>query len=319
MSVAARIAGKHTRAELGMKAPLSRSFNISPGAGGSTLHWGGPGSTLHSHDTCKAIWRGWQAFHMGPERGWADIAYTMGFCQHGWVFPGRGYGVRTAAQGTNRGNDVSYAFCHLNEAGHDPSALALSAAAWLVQDARVHGGAGMRCWAHWDWHSTDCPGPVVAALAMAVDDHPVGGQLPAPRVPPDLASMVHDMQEALHGAVAVDHVWGPATDRYVSALHELQDGLGPTASVKQAQAAVGVAQDGDWGPDSAAAYAETVRALQGAWRFAVASLMLDGAWGPATEEAYSRARELALGTANMLQAPHPPDPGPARIDAGPEA
>lgn len=83
---------------------------------------------------------------------------TMGFCQHGWVFPGRGYGVRTAAQGTTRGNDISYAFCHINEAGKPPTAGAVDAATWLVADARRVGGAGPGLWPHSFWHETTCPG-----------------------------------------------------------------------------------------------------------------------------------------------------------------
>lgn len=169
----AQIAGKLSRAELGLRAPRSRSLNIRPDQGGSTLHWGGPGSVIRSHETCKEVWRGWQDFHMGPERGWVDIAYTMGFCQHGYAFAGRGYGVRTAAQGTNLGNDVSYAFCHINEEGHPPTPAALSAAAWLIEDARRNGGAGLRAWAHWDWHQTDCPGTVLAETAHAVSGRAV--------------------------------------------------------------------------------------------------------------------------------------------------
>jgi hypothetical protein len=193
--MAAGIAGKYTRSWLGMANPRSRSFNIRPGAGGSTLHWGGAGSTIHSHATCIAIWKEWQSFHMGPARGWVDIAYTMGFCQHGWVFPGRGYGVRTAAQGTNRGNDISYAFVHINEAGKDPTAAALAAGSWLVQDAREHGGAGKEVWAHRDWHMTDCPGNVIAQLARSLD----GKTIPSHPLDPQENETVdiHDIQQAL--------------------------------------------------------------------------------------------------------------------------
>jgi len=94
---------------------------------------------------------------------------TMGFCQHGWVFAGRGYGVRTAGQGTNLGNDISYAFCHINEVGRGPTQAALDAATWLVADARAHGGAGKRVWPHWYWHPTGCPGYELTAHAAYLD------------------------------------------------------------------------------------------------------------------------------------------------------
>lgn len=157
MDVEAKIVGRHTRAELGMRPPRETSSNIHPERGGSTIHWGGPASTIHSHVDCKAVWLGWQIFHMGPQRKWADIAYTAGFCQHGYVLAGRGYHVRTAAQGTTHGNDVSYAFCHIND-GKAPTKEAKQAAAYLVQEARDKGNAGHDVWAHRDWHGTDCPG-----------------------------------------------------------------------------------------------------------------------------------------------------------------
>jgi peptidoglycan hydrolase-like protein with peptidoglycan-binding domain len=184
-----RIAGKHTRADLGMRSPRSVSRNITPGQGGSTVHWGGAGSTITSHSTCRRIWLGWQDFHM-DSRGWVDIAYTMGFCQHGWVFPGRGYGVRTAAQGSNMGNDISYAFVHINERNVLPSPEALSALAWLVADARRAGGAGMRVWPHSAWHSTSCPGSGLLPAAKSLDRQPIGQgaespvRLPASGIPP---------------------------------------------------------------------------------------------------------------------------------------
>lgn len=174
----ARIAGAHTRDELGLRKPRSVSLNIQPNRGGSTLHWGGPGSTIHNHDVCRRIWVGWQNYHMDTH-GWADIAYTAGFCEHGWVLPGRGWGVRTAAQGSNDGNNISYAFVHLNPAGGGLSTAAMEAAAWLVKQARDKGHAGMRVWAHRNWHSTDCPGDKLTRFAATLS----GEYIPTPSAP----------------------------------------------------------------------------------------------------------------------------------------
>lgn len=54
-------------------------------------------------------------------KGWADIAYSFVVCKHGYVFVGRGWGIRTAAQGTNPGNEHYHAVCFLGDdsAGRD--------------------------------------------------------------------------------------------------------------------------------------------------------------------------------------------------------
>lgn len=215
---AVAIAGKYTRAQLGMRPPRSRSLNIRPEEGGVTFHWGGPGSKISSHETCKAIWTGWQGFHMGGSRGWVDIAYTMGFCQHGWVFPGRGYGVRTAAQGSNRGNAISYAFVHINQAGVAPTPEALAVARWLVADARAHGNAGTKVWAHRDWHSTDCPGDDLTSLARSLSGTsvPVASPPTRPIVTPgdDDVPTVQEIQAGI--------LYYPLSARYVNPLTLLQ-------------------------------------------------------------------------------------------------
>lgn len=209
------IAGKHTRAELGMRAPRSRSLNIRPGAGGSTLHWGGPPTTISSHSTCIRVWKGWQDFHM-DSRGWVDIAYTMGFCQHGWVFPGRGYGVRTAAQGSNDGNDRSYAFVHLNETGRGLSPQARAAATWLVDDARRNGRAGSAVWPHRHWHQTDCPGDELVQLAAQLNDTRVQSTPTVPR-PPTTGEIMPTLQEIQAGIL-----YYKLSPRYVNPLTILQ-------------------------------------------------------------------------------------------------
>jgi len=172
MTPTPRAAGKRSRADLGLRPPLSRSRRIEPGQGGCTLHWGGPPASIRTHADCERTWRGWQTFHT-KVRGWVDIAYTAGVCQHGYVLAGRGYGVRTAAQGTNRGNEISYAFCHINDTTNKPTQQALDAMTWLVADARAHGGAGTRVWPHKAWHSTACPGNTLAALAAHLDREPI--------------------------------------------------------------------------------------------------------------------------------------------------
>lgn len=168
----AQIAGFITRAEAGLRAPKSVSHNITPGSGGVALHYGGPATHIGSHDGCVRTWKAWQDFHMGPQRGWADIAYTMGVCDHGYAFAGRGAGVRTAAQGTNDGNQRYYAVVWLGGDGEIPTKEALNAFEWCVMTLRKAGaGNGVR--PHKSFHTTSCPGPTVTGLAGTLDDHAI--------------------------------------------------------------------------------------------------------------------------------------------------
>ena len=85
---------------------------------GVTLHWEGPKMGAFSHDKCAGKVRTIERFH-AVTRGWAGIAYNLLVCPHGYVFEGRGAGVRSAANGTSNigGNDQWYAVCYLGGQG----------------------------------------------------------------------------------------------------------------------------------------------------------------------------------------------------------
>jgi hypothetical protein len=100
--------------------------------------------------------------------GWVDLAYTGGFCQHGYAFAGRGLGVRTAANGTDRGNATHYAFCWIGGEGQIPTPAAYDAAEWWIAEAR-RGGAGMSVKSHQYFKSTSCSGPLLTAHARFLD------------------------------------------------------------------------------------------------------------------------------------------------------
>lgn len=80
---------------------------------GVAVHYTGMDSDrVWDHAYCASRVRGIQRFHMDT-RGWQDIAYNFLVCQHGYVFEGRGFGVRSAGQGTDAGNDGYHAVCFL--------------------------------------------------------------------------------------------------------------------------------------------------------------------------------------------------------------
>lgn len=111
------------------------------------------------HANCPQVVRNIQNYHMNTN-GWSDIAYNFLVCWHGWVYEGRGWGVRSAANGTNIGNDNYFAVCFLggDVENRDDVTDAGRRAIWEViqecgrrYDAREVVG-------HRDIKQTSCPG-----------------------------------------------------------------------------------------------------------------------------------------------------------------
>lgn len=176
-----------SRSQWGARPPKSRSSSIWPH--GSTCHYEGPTMGTFAHSTCAGRVRAIQSFHM-DQRGWADIAYNAVVCPHGYIFEGRWLHTRSAAQGTNDGNAYSYAICYLGGAG-DPFTNEAKHAFWSCITYFRESGAGNEVKKHSDWHSTSCPGSLVAAWVDAgcPVDTPVP---PIPPVPPPPAMSVRD-------------------------------------------------------------------------------------------------------------------------------
>jgi hypothetical protein len=144
------IAGFVTREQAGLRKPKSVSRNIAPK--GSVIHWGGPKVDIKSHADCAGVWRSWQRYHMDT-KGWVDVAYSTGFCPHGYVFAGRGKGVRTAANGTNAANRSRYAHVWLGGSGNRLTEEAIAAMWWLHEN---FGGGAIE--PHSKYRSTSCCG-----------------------------------------------------------------------------------------------------------------------------------------------------------------
>ena len=172
-----------TRSEAGLRPPRSFSRNITPRNGGAAVHWGGPSQNLGSHARCYEIWRSWQNFHMNT-RGWADIAYNMGFCNHGYVFAGRGLGVRSAAQGTNSGNQNYHAFVWIGGSGDTVTQDAYSALRWCINEGRKN-GAGRHVLPHYDFTGSSCPGSTIMAEIRKYHNKTISTNQPKPQPPMD--------------------------------------------------------------------------------------------------------------------------------------
>jgi peptidoglycan hydrolase-like protein with peptidoglycan-binding domain len=171
---------RETRAEVGLVAPASRPRLPGP-VRGCTAHWNGPAFRLagQPHSACQAAWRVVQRFHMGrnhPDplstgRHWQDLAYTFAVCHHMIAMDGRGEGVRTAANGTNAGNNSWYACFFMVGAGEEPSREMLVAAEWYARTV-----LGVTIWnRHKDHKPTTCAG--------TVDKYVVDGRLVIEEIP----------------------------------------------------------------------------------------------------------------------------------------
>ena len=108
----------------------------------------------HTTASIKAI----QAFHMGPQRGWSDIAYNFIVLQDGRVFEGRGWNVQGGhTLGYNRSAMAIVAVLGI---GETPSAaMKRSIRAWR-DTANAKYGRVLDIRGHRDFpgNPTDCPG-----------------------------------------------------------------------------------------------------------------------------------------------------------------
>jgi hypothetical protein len=158
-----------TRAQWGARPPKQRQLLVKHDQRGTAVHYSGSDADeLADHSRCARRVRSIQDFHMDG-RGWSDIAYSYLACKHGTVYEGRGRGIRTAAQGTNAGNDGYHAVCFLgDDTANRDDVTDLGRAA--IKDA-VHwcnawaGVAGVR--PHSSFHSTGCPGDDLRAWIAA--------------------------------------------------------------------------------------------------------------------------------------------------------
>lgn len=178
----AQIKGFDTRADIGLRPPRGRSTNIDPSKGGVTKHGIGFKVTIKGHDDCRKLWRRIQDIHMDTNK-WVDVAYNAAFCRHGFVLAGRGSGVRSAANGTTKGNYEYLAFVYLGSPDDVLTPEAENAMAWLVAEARQD-GAGSEVRPHSFHKATSCPKPVGVERAAARLHRTNISAIPAKTPPP---------------------------------------------------------------------------------------------------------------------------------------
>lgn len=275
----ARIVGFVSRAEAGLVGPRSVSRSITPGNGGVSPHYGGPRQPAAEpgadHAICISTWRNWQKYHMGTH-GWVDIAYTGGYCNHGYAFAGRGVGVRTAANGTNSGNQNFYAVTWIGGEGQEPTPEAIDALEWWVTELR-EAGAGRAVKPHRFFKPTGCPGDPLVGQAARLDGADVGAAEPVPPAPRPPVSPTPPRPPAAHAPafpLRRGYYFGPRNGAAVSVsgyYSHRADLRRWQQRMKDRGWDIGV--DGLYGPGTA----EVVRKFQTEKRLGV-----DGLIGPAT-------------------------------------
>lgn len=154
-------------------------------AKGVVIHWFGGDVPNTDHSHCASLVKGIQngAFAR-TDAVYVDIEYNLLACQHGYVFVGRGVGVKPAAQGA--GNAEYFAVCALSgpQGVSVPTSAMLEALDDAVTELRTTGPAGTEVLGHHDvpGNSTDCPGP--ALLPLVRTGFPFLHATPGPPAPP---------------------------------------------------------------------------------------------------------------------------------------
>jgi hypothetical protein len=139
-------------------------------------------AAVEDHAGCDDRVRQIQNGHMDGN-GWADIAYSWLTCQHGYAFQGRGWGVRTAANGTNAANDRYHAVCFLGadrEGRDDVTPTGRKVIASVIAQGRDLYPKAWEVRLHKDFRATACPGLELSSWVRA--DMPVDwdtGERPA--------------------------------------------------------------------------------------------------------------------------------------------
>lgn len=254
-----------SRAGWGARPPAGSRNALDPKPLGSGIHWNGPGcaASLRTHDKCAPFLRGIQNFHMGPQRGWSDIAYSVFVCPHGDVFEGRGKNVGTAAFGTNHGNRYYYAIYAMWGQGDGPAPAAMLDGITEAVALCRSWGAGSQVIGHRDENKgTECPGDELYRLVHA-------GRFSKATTPTKTTTTSSSLRAtwlrkpiAEHGNLSVGTV-----KRLQAEVDVAIDGqLGPQTK-KAVQRWLGVTADGEWGPKTYAAMRRKVGATNptGGW------------------------------------------------------
>lgn len=181
-----------TRSQWGARPPRSTTSLSKPQ--GLAVHWNGPPMGLTTHGKCPGAVKSIQRFHMDT-RKWADVAYNFLICPHGVIFEGRGWGRRSAANGTNVGNSWGHAaMVMVGERESVPSAVYAALGRLNAEHRRRYGRSQLR--PHSSFKSTVCPGPVLTDWVRQ-NPNPAAPTTYKPASEEDIVASINDLKKAL--------------------------------------------------------------------------------------------------------------------------
>jgi hypothetical protein len=138
----------------------------------------------HSEGPTNATIRSIQDFHMGPARGWSDIAYSFLVRDDGTIYEGRGW-LTVGAHATGH-NTSGIGVCYIGQ--NAPTEAAKRSIRALYDYACEHAGHQLLKRGHGQLsqNSTDCPGSALLAwvkAGMTVEAAPKPPAVPATAPP----------------------------------------------------------------------------------------------------------------------------------------
>lgn len=206
------------RAEWGAKPPKSLPMRIGT-VDGVAVHWEGPPIGSSPHDDCAERVRSIQRYHQ-VTKGWNDIAYNFVVCPHGRTFEGRGWGVRSAANGTQLANEHYHAVCYLGGEGDPFTDAARSAIVQAVAESRRRYPAGSAVCPHSVFRPTACPGDIIRRW-LASDP------FKAPQEDDDVAFTPDDSARLESAKNYLAHLGDDLVPRVIELLERIADSLPP--------------------------------------------------------------------------------------------
>jgi len=161
-------------------APPRHRTTMGPNPKGIALHW--VGARISDDRDPADLTRSIQNYHMKTKKC-SDIAYQELVGLDGTAIRGRGFGIRSAANGSRWLNNKFGAICLLMGPGQDPSEAMIKQVRQRIEVWRKRYPRATQIVAHGQLKQTTCPGDaIIELIRRGVFDpgNPPPGEMPSP-------------------------------------------------------------------------------------------------------------------------------------------